>query len=285
MDFVIVTGLSGAGKSRAINALEDIGFYCVDNIPPKLIIKIAEFCIQSKGQIDKVAVVVDARGGALFHDLFDSMDELKKNDIAFEVLFLDCNDDVLIRRFKETRRKHPLLDTVKGEIEQAILVERELLKPIRAMATYTIDTSHLSAAQLKEQIVNIFLGNISGSILVNSVSFGFKYGLPLEADLVFDVRCLPNPFYIDNLRHKTGLDQEVRDYVMEFEQSQLLKDKLLDLIDFLLPQYVHEGKSQLVVAVGCTGGKHRSVTFAEIIAQHLSENGVRVNINHRDIQK
>lgn len=285
MDFVIVTGLSGAGKSRAINALEDIGFYCVDNIPPKLIVKIAEFCMQSKGQIDKVAVVVDARGGALFHDLFEGLDDLRKNNIAFEVLFLECNDDVLIRRFKETRRKHPLLDTVKGEIEQAILVERELLKPIRAMATYTIDTSHISAAQLKEQIVNIFLGNMTGGMLVNSMSFGFKFGLPLEADLVFDVRCLPNPFYIENLRHKTGLDQEVQDYVMQFEQSRELEDKLIDLIDFLLPQYIKEGKSQLVVAVGCTGGKHRSVTFAELIAKHLTENGVRVNINHRDIQK
>lgn len=285
MDFVIVTGLSGAGKSRAVDALEDIGFYCVDNIPPKLIAKIADFCIQSKGQIDKVAVVVDARGGALFHDLFDGLDELKKHEVAFEVLFLECSDEILVRRYKETRRRHPLLETVKGEIEQAILVERELLKPIRAMATYTIDTSHISASQLKEQIMHIFLGNERGGLLVNSMSFGFKYGIPLEADLVFDVRCLPNPFYIDELRQKTGLDGEVRDYVMEFSQSGELMEKLLDLIDFLIPQYIKEGKSQLVVAIGCTGGKHRSVTFAELIARHLIEKGTRVNINHRDIQK
>ena len=285
MEFVIITGLSGAGKSRAIDALEDIGFYCIDNMPPKLISKFAEICLQSDGKLERVAIVTDVRGGELFQGLFEELDLLKEQGFAYKLLFLDASDAVLMTRYKETRRKHPLVGMIDGSIENAIRTERALLKPARERADYIIDTSLLSAAQLRERIANIFLDNISNSMLINCMSFGFKYGPAVEADLVFDVRCLPNPFYIDELKQKTGLDAEVRDYVMEWPQSQELLAKLKDLIDFLLPLYLDEGKSQLVVAVGCTGGKHRSVTFTEMLYKHLSEQGKKVTVNHRDINK
>lgn len=285
MDLLIVTGLSGAGKSRAVDALEDIGFFCVDNMPPKLISKFAEMAQQSGSKMSKIAIVTDVRGGELFNDFIDELDILKAMGTAYKLLFLDCNNQVLIRRYKETRRKHPLIDNVEPSIENAVVLERELLMHARERADYIIDTSHLSAMQLKERISNIFLDNISNSLLINSMSFGFKYGSPSEADLVFDVRCLPNPFYIDDLKYKTGLDKVVREYVMSWPQSQDLLVKLLDLIDYLIPLYLSEGKSQLNIAMGCTGGKHRSVTFAEAIYNHLLEQGKKVAVNHRDILK
>ncbi|MDF2567418.1 MAG: hypothetical protein K0R90_874 [Oscillospiraceae bacterium] len=285
MDFVIITGISGSGKSRAIDALEDIGFYCVDNMPPKLISKFAEICMQSEGKIERIAVVTDIRGGDLFHGLFDELDHLTKQGFEYKLLFLDASDAVLMTRYKETRRKHPLVDMVDGSIENAIKTERMLLKPARERADYIIDSSLLSASQLKERISKIFLDNISNRMLINCMSFGFKYGSATEADLVFDVRCLPNPYYIDDLKHKTGLDSEVRDYVMKWPQSKELLDKIVDMLDFLIPLYLDEGKSQLVVAIGCTGGKHRSVTFAEYIYKHLSEKGGKITVNHRDILK
>lgn len=285
MDFLIVTGLSGAGKSRAVDALEDIGFYCVDNMPPQLISKVAEICLAGNSQINRIAIVTDLRGGDMFYGLFEQLDELKDKGLEYKLLFLDASNQELVRRYKETRRRHPLADVVKGGLEEAIRNERILLKPARERADYIIDTTHLSANELKQRMNNIFLDNIRNSMLVNVMSFGFKYGVPAEADLVFDVRCLPNPFYVDDLKPKTGLDEEVRNYVMDSEDSRKLLEKLKDLISFLIPLYQKEGKTQLMIGVGCTGGKHRSVTFAELLYQYLSDQNHNVRVLHRDIAK
>lgn len=285
MELLIVTGLSGAGKSRAVDALEDIGFFCIDNMPPKLISRFAEIALQPDGKFSKVAVVTDVRGGEMFNDFQSELDLLKSLGIEFKLLFLDCQDQILMARYKETRRKHPLTDSTHPSMEKAISTERKLLMHAREQADYIIDTSSLSAIQLKEKISNIFLDNISNGMLISCMSFGFKYGAPAEADLVFDVRCLPNPFYVDELKNKTGLDHEVSDYVMKWPQTQELMKKLLDLVDFLIPLYLGEGKSQLTIGFGCTGGKHRSVTFAEKLYAHLSEQGKKVAVNHRDILK
>ena len=285
MDFLIVTGPSGSGKSRAVDALEDIGFYCVDNMPPQLISKVAEICLAGNSQINRIAVVTDLRGGDMFYGLFEQLDELKDKGLEYKLLFLDASNQELVRRYKETRRRHPLADVVKGGLEEAIRNERILLKPARERADYIIDTTHLSANELKQRMNNIFLDNIRNSMLVNVMSFGFKYGVPAEADLVFDVRCLPNPFYVDDLKPKTGLDEEVRNYVMDSEDSRKLLEKLKDLISFLIPLYQKEGKTQLMIGVGCTGGKHRSVTFAELLYQYLSDQNHNVRVLHRDIAK
>ena len=285
MDFLIVTGLSGAGKSRAVDALEDIGFYCVDNMPPQLISKVAEICLAGNSQINRIAIVTDLRGGDMFYGLFEQLDELKDKGLEYKLLFLDASNQELVRRYKETRRRHPLADLVKGGLEEAIRNERILLKPARERADYIIDTTHLSANELKQRMNNIFLDNIRNSMLVNVMSFGFKYGVPAEDDLVFDVRCLPNPFYVDDLKPKTGLDEEVRNYVMDSEDSRKLLEKLKDLISFLIPLYQKEGKTQLMIGVGCTGGKHRSVTFAELLYQYLSDQNHNVRVLHRDIAK
>ncbi|MBS7176689.1 MAG: RNase adapter RapZ [Clostridiales bacterium] len=285
MEMLIITGMSGAGKSRMIDTLEDIGFYCVDNMPPMLISKFAELASQSENNINKMAVVVDARSGRLFQEFYREMDLLVERGIEHKLLFLDCSNDVLMRRYKETRRKHPLFDEGTPSIEQAIQKEREMLRPARERADYVIDTTHLAPIQLKEKVTAIFLDNISTGMLINCMSIGFKYGPASEADLVFDVRCLPNPFYIKELKFKTGITSEVQEYVMSWPQSQELLKKLIDLIDFLIPLYVAEGKSQLVIAMGCTGGKHRSVTFAEMVYRHLLDQNRKVTVNHRDISK
>ena len=286
MEIVIVTGLSGSGKSRAMIALEDIGFFCIDNMPPQLIPKIAEICNNGKNEkLSKVAIAADVRGGELFFELYDGLKSLKQQNISYKILFLDCLDSVLINRYKETRRKHPLDNGTVSGTESAIKTERTMLKRIRESADYIIDTTYLSSTQLKERITNLFLGDKRKSMIVHCMSFGFKYGSPTEADLVFDVRCLPNPFYIDDLKHKTGLDKPVYDYVMKWPQSQTFEKKLLDMIDYLIPLYIDEGKSQLVIAIGCTGGKHRSVVFSELIYKHISENGINSSMNHRDISK
>ncbi len=283
--FLIITGLSGSGKSGAINALEDIGFYCIDNIPPQLIPKFADICIQSKGQMDKVAVVTDIRGGDLFLELDEGINFLKNSELDYSILFLDAADEVLIKRYKETRRKHPLDEKAHGSLQNAIDIERDILLSVRELADYTIDTSDLSMAQLKETVNSLFLENPDSSMVVKVMSFGFKYGSSREADLVFDVRCLPNPFYIEDLKFKTGLDACVRDYVLQFEQATELVQKLEDLLDFLIPLYRQEGKTQLVIAFGCTGGKHRSVTFAETIYNYLNDKNIMCRISHRDINK
>lgn len=285
MKFLVVTGLSGSGKSGVINVLEDIGYYCIDNIPPQLIPKFAEICIKSENMIHNVAIVTDIRGGELFLELDEGIAYFKENDIDYKILFLDASDDVLVRRYKETRRRHPLDEQSHGSLMRAISAERQVLMPVRAKADYYIDTSDLSMAQLKENVYSLFLDNPNDSMVVKVMSFGFKFGCAREADLVFDVRCLPNPFYIPELKQHTGLEECVRDYVMSFEQSKQFLAKLTDMIDFLLPLYHSEGKSQLVIAFGCTGGKHRSVTFAEEIFNHLQEKGIRSRICHKDINK
>lgn len=284
MEFVIVTGMSGSGKSSVMKALEDIGFFCIDNMPPQLIPAFAAMCDDNE-EISKVAIVTDIRGGAMFFKLGDCIDKLHVRGINVKVLFLEASKEVLMKRYKETRRKHPLDEVSGGDIEKAIDAEAELLSKIRQNADYIIDSTMLSTGQLKEQVAGLFLDNPSDAMIVSCMSFGFKYGSPQEADLVFDVRCLPNPFYIPELKHKTGLDKEVQDYVMSFPQSQELRDKLFDLISFLIPHYLTEGKSRLVIAFGCTGGKHRSVTFAELTAAYLREKGLRVRTLHRDADK
>lgn len=284
MEFVIVTGISGSGKSSAVKVLEDIGFFCIDNMPPQLIPNFAAMCNENS-EISKVAIVTDIRGGAMFFKLSECIAKLHIAGIDIKVLFLEASKEVLMKRYKETRRKHPLDEVSNGDISKAIDAEIELLREIREDADYIVDSSFLSSGQLKEQIADLFLDKPTDRMMVSCMSFGFKYGVPGEADLVFDVRCLPNPFYLPELKHKTGRDAEVRDYVMSFEQSRVLRDKLFDMIEFLLPHYVAEGKSRLVIAFGCTGGKHRSVTFAELTAAFLKEKECKVKILHRDIEK
>lgn len=285
MEFIIVTGLSGAGKSVAVDAMEDIGFYCVDNIPPKLIPIFYELCQQAKEGFERVAVVTDIRGRDLFAMLSESLRRLKEEGKEYKILFLDASDLVLINRFKETRRKHPLLDHSLTSLEQAVKVERGVLKEVREVSHYIIDTSYLAPSQLKERVAALFLGDASEAMVVHCVSFGFKHGAPSEADLIFDVRCLPNPFYVPELKKLTGLDEDVRDYVLKWEETKGFIERWLPLIDYMIPLYCREGKSQLVIAIGCTGGHHRSVALAQLLYDHLINDGKRASVNHRDIHK
>jgi len=283
VELLIVTGMSGAGKSHAANVLEDIGFYCVDNIPPSLIVTLADMMAANK-EIEKAAVVTDVRVGRHFSDISHVLDRLTEQKINYKIMFLDCADDVLVRRYKETRRKHPLV-TAGVTLTDAEKKERELLRSIRERADYVFMTSQTSVKQIREQISSLFLNNLSDSMSVRVMSFGFKHGPAAEADLMFDVRCLPNPFYIDELRPLTGLDSEIKDYVLNNDISREFRARLLSFIEYAMPLYCSEGKSQLVIAVGCTGGKHRSVVFTELIAEHLKQNGYNVDITHRDITK
>lgn len=284
MELVIVTGMSGAGKSKAIDTLEDLGWYCVDNLPPKLMSQFAQICAEPDGSINKVAVVVDIRGRDLAQSIEESLREITSMNIKYKTVFLDCRDDTIIRRYKETRRRHPLLDQGCTDIAEALKVEREFLSFARKRADYVIDTTLLSASQLKDKISDIFAEDNKGMMAI-CMSFGFKYGIPPEADLVFDLRSLPNPYYIEELRPKTGLDKEVDSYVMGFEQSEKMMEKIIDLIDFYVPLADQEGRSQITIAIGCTGGKHRSVTFARRIHGHLEANNVNSALSHRDISK
>lgn len=274
--------MSGAGKSRAVDALEDIGFYCVDNLPVSLIPIFYELFKQSKNYNSKVAVVTDIRSGDTLDSLPKILDEMKSKNQDYKVLFLDAKDYVLVRRYKETRRRHPLSNDY-NSIRQSLSHERDMLRHIKQVSNYIIDTSLLSTAQLKNRISNLFLGDSSKSLLINCISFGFKYGLPPESDLVFDVRFLPNPFYIDELKVLTGLDKPVRNYVLQFQNTKDFMAKLLNLIDFLVPLYQNEGKSELVIAIGCTGGKHRSVALTQQLYNHLMQNNQSVRVMHRDI--
>jgi UPF0042 nucleotide-binding protein len=283
LHFLIVTGLSGSGKSGVINVLEDNGYYCIDNIPPQLIPGFAGIAENTDGMLERIALVVDIRGGELFKEFDEGIAFLKKSDIDCKILFLDASDEVLVRRYKETRRRHPLDTQAGGSIKAAVLIERKMLGEIREYADYYLDTSETTPAQLKESVAALLFSGAAFPVKITS--FGFKAGISLEADLVFDVRCLPNPFYIPELKHKTGLDSEVREFVMDSPDSKTLLEKLLDLIDFSLPLYKKEGKSQLIIAFGCTGGKHRSVTFAELTAAHLIEAGYNVMLSHRDIKR
>lgn len=281
MEFVIITGMSGAGKSQAMKAMEDIGYYCMDNLPPALLGKFAQLCHQSKRKIEKVAIVVDIRGGIFFEDLFKGLDELEKDGITYKILFLDASDEVLIKRYKELRRPHPL--NINGSIVDGIVEERRLLQNVKNEADYVIDTSRLTIGMLKEEIAKIFLKGLElGKLTISVVSFGFKHGILLDADLVFDARFISNPYYVPELRDLTGEDEKVREYVFKWEQTNIFVDKVLDLLEFLIPNYIKEGKTQLVVGIGCTGGRHRSVAIAKEIAKRLEVNGHRAIASHRD---
>ncbi len=285
MVFLIVTGLSGSGKSSCVRVLEDIGFFCIDNMPPQLIPNFAEMCANNR-EIERVAIVTDIRGGAMFLKLPDILNELRAiNRVEVKILYLEASREVLMNRYNETRRKHPLEETAGGNLAKAIDAEETLLTEVRAKADYIIDSSLLTSRQLQEQVSGLFLEKPSDRMIVSCMSFGFMYGVPGEADLVFDVRCLPNPFYVPELKKLTGLDEEVRDYVMKSPQSKEFEKKILDMADFLMPLYVKEGKSRLVIAFGCTGGKHRSVTFAKRTAEHLEKSGYLVREIHRDVEK
>lgn len=285
MEFIIVTGMSGAGKTRAMHAMEDIGFFCVDNLPPELIPIFYDLCTKSEGLSDRVAVVTDTRGGELFKAFFSAAETLKRDKKPFKILFLDSSDTVLVNRFKETRRKHPLVDDLNGSLDHAVKLEREMLKPVKECADYVINTSGVSPSQLKNRITKLFLTSTQDSMMVQCISFGFKYGIPMESDLMFDVRCLPNPFYDEELRHQTGLDKPVRDFVMEKEETQGFVKRFTDMVDYMLPLYNKEGKSQLVISVGCTGGHHRSVALAQYMCDYLNNRGIKAGVTHRDIKK
>lgn len=284
MRFVIVTGMSGAGRTQASHCMEDMGYYCIDNLPPVLIDKFADICRHSQGKLEKVALVMDLRGGYLFEQLTEELSNLRKNGYEYEILFLDSNDETLIKRYKETRRKHPL--AAEGSITDGIKKEREILKSIRESSDYIIDTSNMTLGNLKKKITELFSwGENKENFMINVESFGFKFGMALDADLVFDVRFLPNPYYVPELKHKTGMDKDVADYVFADGVTHEFTKKLYDMVDFLVPQYTEEGKNNLVIAIGCTGGKHRSVAIAESLAKHLSENNSAVTVSHRDIDK
>ncbi len=287
MDFIILTGLSGAGKSNALHAMEDMGYYCVDNLPPLLLDTFYSLCENSTdSRMKRVAVVADARSGEMFSEISDVLQKAKLNGRRFKILFLDARLETLVIRYKETRRKHPLIgELVSGSVEEAVELENELMKAVREMADYVIDTSFMMPAQLKERVTTLFSGDSTDSLLVTFMSFGFKYGIPMEADLIFDVRCLPNPFYVPELKPLTGLDEAVMDYVMGFEVSGQFIKKLMDFIDFTIPLYKHEGKSEVVIGIGCTGGKHRSVTVARLLNTHLVEENQKSATHHRDIWK
>lgn len=285
MNLVIVTGLSGAGKSQAANALEDMGYYCVDNIPPAIIPAFVDLSKRESEGLSRLAVVTDIRGGSMFEEIEAVLCDLKTKNIGYKILFLDASDEALIRRYKENRRKHPLCDTEGVSLSEAVRLEREKLASLRAQADFYIDTSLTTVAEFKAILTETFQKSAEGGLRILCKSFGFKYGIDGDADTVFDVRCLPNPFYVEELKHKTGLDKPVSDYVMDSPDSVRFKEKVTEFADFTIPLYIREGKSQLVIAFGCTGGKHRSVTFAEALYSHLKEKGYNASVIHRDINK
>ncbi|MDW7672748.1 MAG: RNase adapter RapZ [Bacillota bacterium] len=283
MRFIIITGLSGAGKSLTVKCMEDLGYYCVDNLPPVLIPRFAELCEKTKGTIEKIALVMDIRGGLFFDELFNSLDAFNQLGYDYEILFLDASDEVLVKRYKETRRSHPL--SREGSIGEGIKLEREKLQRLKSMASTILDTSRLNPTQLKEELRHLYLeGGERQHFLISLTSFGFKYGIPMDCDLVIDVRFLPNPFYEDDLKLLTGLDQDVRNYVLENETAAAFLDKMEELLLFLMPHYIREGKHQLVTGIGCTGGKHRSVSIVIELSRRLREHGYRVISEHRDVE-
>lgn len=282
--FIIITGLSGAGKTHTIRSLEDLGYFCVDNLPPSLLPKFAEICREAKEKMNQVAIVIDIRGGEFFNDLFQALHDLKKQGFPYEILFLDASTEVLVKRFKETRRRHPL--SSQGRLLEDILLEKDRLVEIRGIANKVIDTSELTANELKNQLIELYgPENDRVRLHVTIMSFGYKYGIPLDADLVMDVRFLPNPYYIEQFRNHTGLDADVRDYVLQSPVTVEFLVQYNDLLRFLLPHYMREGKTHLVIAIGCTGGQHRSVTLAETIGEMLTHHKYHVSVRHRDILK
>ena len=284
MHIYIITGMSGAGKTLLVKQFEDMGYYCVDNLPPSLIPKIIEICAQAGGIMDKLALVMDIRGGALLNELIPGLKELDKRGVQYKMLFLEASDQTLVKRYKERRRPHPLAP--EGRILDGISKERQTLGSIKSEATWIIDTSNFSTAQLREEIVSL-VGEIAEfpGIVINVITFGYKYGLPMDTDLAFDVRFTPNPFYIQELRELTGLTQKVSDYVFSFIETETFMSKLVELLLFLIPFYKREGKSQLVVGIGCTGGRHRSVAIGAELKRRLDSQGNRVILEHRDIDR
>lgn len=280
---VIVTGMSGGGKTQASRYLEDLGYFCVDNLPPVFIPKFVELCAHAGGHVSKVVLVVDTRSREFFDTFVQVLEDMDKSDTNYEMLFMDASDAAIIRRYKETRRRHPMAPA--SRITEGIAKERERLAPVRAKATYIIDTSELKKVQLRDKIHRLFGTSEGEQMNINVLSFGFKFGMPLDADMVLDVRFLPNPFYIESMRHKSGAVPEVADYIAKFPVTQEFLKKLDDLLDFLVPQYVKEGKSQFVIAVGCTGGMHRSVFVAKHIFDRLGSRGYPVKLEHRDLMK
>ena len=288
MEILIISGLSGAGKSSAATYLEDMGYYTVDNVPADIILKFAEFCAQSDGRYDRVALVSDIRSGnGNFQGILDAMERLKQGGDICRLLFVTADLETIIKRYKETRRRHPMSISDGLSTREAFRREREILQPLKDRADYTINTGLLSTSQNKERICDLFNqnGGAKSAMRLTVMSFGFKFGIPPEADLVLDVRCLPNPFYVPELKHKTGLDEEVVDFVMSHPEAQELLKRYESFLEYALPLYVKEGKSQLTIAVGCTGGKHRSITFARKIAEYCTSLGYEPGVQHRDAMR
>lgn len=285
MKFILISGLSGAGKSKAASFLEDMGYYVVDNMPAALIPKFAELCMAGQGQYDRVALVTDIRGGQTFDGLFSALDQLHEMGCDYKILFVEASVEAIIKRYKETRRNHPLSKTGRS-LEEAVQLERSALEPVRQRAEYIVDTSALPTAKLRGEMLRLFgSGDTASAMSVSVISFGFKYGIPIEADLVFDVRFLPNPYYIAELRHQTGLDQGVWDFIFGYQQTRDFMKHLEGLIGFLLPLYVEEGKTALVIGVGCTGGHHRSVAITRALAEFIRQKGYSAAENHRDMTR
>ena len=287
MEFVIISGMSGAGKTSALHIMEDIGYYCVDNIPTSLLQTLYKLCKDSSDKaMKRVAVVVDVSGNGDYEVMYDDLENFKKNNEGVSILYIDAKVDSLIVRYKETRRRHPLTERLKdGSVAAAVKEEQRLLVPVKTLADYSIDTTFMSIKQLRERIISMFLENSSNSIMITFMSFGFKYGIPLESDLIIDVRCLPNPFYIAELKEHTGLEKCIQDYVLDSEETQEFVKRLIDWLDYSLPLYLKEGKSELVVGIGCTGGKHRSVTIAGLLNNYFMEKGYKCIVQHRDVKK
>ncbi len=285
MEFVIITGMSGAGKSQASNILEDMGYYCIDNMPSAMIPYFAELYSKTPGKTSNVAFIIDVRGESDFQPLIAQLNSLKAKGYCCKTVFVDCEDRVLINRYKESRRVHPLVTLKNVSVNEALSLERDLLDPMKKQADYLIDTTALTPYQLRDKLVAIMNGSLTGSLVITCLSFGYKYGIPTEADLVFDVRCFPNPFYVPELKNLTGLDKEVKDYVFRSKAPNDFLKKLFDLTDFLVPLYAEEGKTQLTIGIGCTGGKHRSVAMTEELYSHLRESGLNAITVHRDIVK
>lgn len=283
-DVIFLTGVSGAGKSTAMSFMEDIGYYCIDNMPAELISTFMNLMDKSD-KYNKIAIVTDVRSKGVFNAFCDVVDKLKYDNDNVKIIYLDIKNHVALKRYKLTRRKHPFADKFSGSIEDALNYEKEVLAPVRLRADYVIDTSDLTSIQLRNRLTQILLGNDKDVMNINIVSFGFKHGIPNDADFVLDVRCLPNPYWVESLREKTGLDQEVYDYVFSFGDAQKLLDKTISLLDFLNPLYIKEGKSQIVIAIGCTGGNHRSVAIAEALKKHFVRHWDNVSVNHRDINR
>lgn len=284
MQFTIITGMSGSGKTQAIRFFEDAGYFCVDNMPPVLIPKFTEMISSITGKYDKVALVIDVRVGDMIRELIDQIQLLKDNGYDCRLLFLNADNETLVKRYKETRRSHPVSN--KQGLLASIVKEREMLRELYEGADYVIDTSGMKLDKLSEKLKKLSaVEENPKTININVMAFGFKYGMPLDADLVFDVRCFPNPFYISELREKTGNDKEVQDYVMSFKDSAEFTDKLCDMMKFLIPLYIEEGKASLTIAIGCTGGRHRSVTMANVLGKYLEKCGYSVSRNDRDIKR